>query len=55
LKNKNDPSNLLNKTPTHLLHYILEEGLTFSLRQLAHINGKIKKSKMPFSKVIQNH
>ncbi|HOD96728.1 MAG TPA: magnesium transporter CorA family protein [Candidatus Paceibacterota bacterium] len=42
-KIKNDPSNLLNKTPAHLLHYILEEGLTFSLRQLAHINGKIKK------------
>ena len=42
-KIQNDPSTLLNKTPAHLLHYILEEGLTFSLRQLAHINEKIKK------------
>ena len=42
-KIKNDPSNYLNQTPAHLLHYILEEGLTFSLRQLVHINEKIKK------------
>ena len=42
-KIKNDPSSYLNQTPAHLLHYILEEGLTFSLRQLVHINEKIKK------------
>ncbi len=41
---KNDPSNYyLNQTPAHLLYYILEEGLTFSLRQLAHIHDKIQK------------
>ncbi len=41
---KNDPSNsYLNQTSAHLLYYILEEGLTFSLRQLAHIHDKIQK------------
>jgi len=41
---KNDLSNYyLNQTPAHLLYYILEEGLTFSLRQLAHIHDKIQK------------
>jgi magnesium transporter len=41
---KNDPSNYyLNQTPAHLLYYILEEGLTFSLRQLVHIHDKIQK------------
>ncbi|HOM33173.1 MAG TPA: magnesium transporter CorA family protein [Candidatus Paceibacterota bacterium] len=41
---KNDLSNYyLNQTPAHLLYYILEEGLTFSLRQLVHIHDKIQK------------
>jgi len=40
---KNNPShNYLNQTPAHLLYFILEEGLTFSLRQLTHIHEKIK-------------
>jgi len=41
---KDNPSNpYLAQTPAHLLYYILEEGLTFSLRQLAHIREKIQK------------
>ena len=41
---KNDLSNYyLNQTPAHLLYYILEEGLTFSLKQLVHIHDKIQK------------
>lgn len=41
---KNDLSNYyLNQTPAHLLYYILEESLTFSLRQLVHIHDKIQK------------
>ncbi|MCX8015919.1 MAG: magnesium transporter CorA family protein [Patescibacteria group bacterium] len=32
----------LNQTPAHLLYYILENGLIFSLRQLTHIQEKIK-------------
>ncbi len=41
---KNNLSNsYLKQTPAHLLYYILEEGLTFSLRQLSHIHDKIQK------------
>lgn len=32
----------LNQSPAHLLYYILENGLIFSLRQLTHIQEKIK-------------
>jgi len=38
-----DPAHqYLNQNPAHLLYFILESGLIFSLRQLTHIQEKIK-------------